>query len=146
MSTLPSLLIPMIRQRAAAVEQAVADVSDDALWTRPAPNVNPLGNLALHLAGNLMKYIALGVGGRDYVRDRAFEFQATGLPAAEVLERFRAAVDTVVDVLGSIEPASLDEPYAGPEFAGESRTRVLLHSVEHLGYHAGQAVLLAKLL
>ena len=144
--SLASSLIPMVEQRAAAVEQALCDLAPDRLWVRPAPSANPAGNLALHLAGNLMKYIALGIGGRPYTRDRAFEFQAVGLPLEEVMDPFLDAVSVVLSVLEDLDDASLDEPYGGPEFMGESKARVLLHSVEHLGYHAGQIVQLAKTL
>ena len=143
--TLARKLVPVVRQRAAAVEQAFADVNDATLWRRPAPGTNPMGNLVLHLAGNLMKYIARGVGGRSYERDRPFEFQATGLPRAEVLSRFREAVDAVVEVLDSVDAATLAESYEGPEFAGADKELVMLQSIEHLGYHTGQLVLLARL-
>lgn len=141
-----STLIPMIRQRAAAVEQALADLPDAALWERRAGVANPAGNLALHLAGNLMNYIGKGVGGREYDRNRPWEFHARDVPRDDVLSRFRDAVETAVSVLESVDDAALAEPYGGPEFAGHDKRRVVLHSVEHLGYHAGQLVLLAKLL
>ena len=143
--TLARKLVPVVRQRAIAVEQAVADVNDATLWHRPAPGANPMGNLVLHLAGNLMQYIARGVGGRAYDRDRPYEFQATGLPRDEILGRFREAVDAVIEVLDSVDAPAFAEPYEGPEFAGDDKERVMLHSIEHLGYHTGQLVLLARL-
>lgn len=143
--TLARKLVPVVRQRAAAVEQAVADVDDAVLWHRPAAGANPMGNLVLHLTGNLMKYIVRGVGGRPYERDRPFEFQATGLPREELMKGFMDATDAVVEVLGTVDADTLAEPYEGPEFAGEDRERVMLHSIEHLGYHTGQLVLLARI-
>ena len=143
--TLAEKMIPVVRQRAAAVEQAIDDVDDATLWSRLAPGVNPMGNLVLHLAGNLMKYIARGVGGRAYERDRPFEFQATGLPRATVLTRFREATQAVIEVLGSVDTATLEAPYEGSEFGGQDKQSVMLHSIEHLGYHTGQLTLLAKL-
>lgn len=146
MEALGRILSREIAQRAAAVEQALEDLSEAAVWKRPAPATNAAGNLALHVAGNLMKYVARGVGGRPFDRDRPAEFFATGLPRAEVLARFREAVRNAIEVLDAVSDADLDLPYEGPEFAGRPRRAVAIHSVEHLGYHTGQIVLTAKLL
>ena len=107
---------------------------------------SPLGPTDAISSGSPSLDIALGIGGRPYTRDRAFEFQAVGLPLEEVMDPFLDAVSVVLSVLEDLDDASLDEPYGGPEFMGESKARVLLHSVEHLGYHAGQIVQLAKTL
>ena len=136
-------LVPLISQRAAAVEQAVADVDDAELWQRPAPGANPMGNIVLHLAGNLMNYIVRGVGGVAYERDRPFEFEAEGVSRDEVLSRFRHAVGASTKVLEAVDEESLDRVYGGPEYQGVSNRTVLLRSLEHLGYHTGQLVLLA---
>jgi uncharacterized damage-inducible protein DinB len=146
MTTLGRRLIPVIRQRAAAVEAALVDLTDEQLWRRVTPTSNPVGNLILHLAGNLQTYIARGVGGRDYERDRPFEFQASDLPKAELAERFRAAVETVIEVLEGVSDTDLETPYQGSEYAGRDKASVALHSFEHLGYHTGQIAILSRIL
>ena len=139
-------LASMVMQRAAAVEQAVSDVDDEHLWRRLSPGTNAMGNLVLHLAGNLMNYIVSGVGGQAYERDRPREFEATMVPRSDLLAGFHAAVTATVDVIETTGQNVLDRPYCGPEYAGEDNRTVMLRSVEHLGYHTGQLVLMASVL
>jgi len=134
----------MVMQRATAVEQAVSDVGEEDLWRRLSPGTNSMGNLVLHLSGNLMNYIVSGVGGQPYERDRPREFEATMVPRDELLKQFRAAVTAAVHVIEDVEQAVLEHPYCGPEHAGEDNLTVMLRSVEHLGYHTGQLVLMAS--
>src|SRR5689334_17203796 len=58
----------------------------DRLWWRPNQDSNSVGNLLLHLNGNLRQWIVAGVGGETYARHRAEEFAAhEGRPASELL-------------------------------------------------------------
>src|SRR5262250_644972 len=58
----------------------------DKLWWRPNDDSNSVGNLLLHLNGNLRQWIVEGVGGEAYTRQRAEEFAAhEGRPASELL-------------------------------------------------------------
>lgn len=53
-------------------------LTEEQLWRRPSEAMNAIGNLVLHLAGNLGQYVVAGVGGADDVRDRPAEFAARG--------------------------------------------------------------------
>ena len=56
------------------VHELAAPLSDEQLWTRPFPYGNSVGNLILHLTGNLSTYIGAQIGGTGYVRNRPLEF------------------------------------------------------------------------
>ena len=135
-----------MEKRAAAVEQAVCDLDDAQLFSRVAPTTNTVGNLVLHLAGNIRTYLGAEVGGVPYERDRPFEFNATGVGRDELLARFREAVDVGLEVLGRLDESELAATIPDGEFAGTTKARLAVHVVEHLGYHAGQIVLLVKVL
>ncbi len=52
-------------------------LSDEQIWTRPYPYGNSIGNLVLHLTGNLNNYFGGEMGGTGYVRNRPLEFAET---------------------------------------------------------------------
>ena len=54
---------------------ALAQVTEKQIWWRPNPASNSIGNLLLHLAGNVRQHIISGCGGKDDVRTRSKEFQ-----------------------------------------------------------------------
>ena len=58
------------------IRAAVESLPDGALWSRPNAESNSVGNLLLHLAGNVRQWIVSGVGGATDLRNRAGEFQA----------------------------------------------------------------------
>lgn len=50
---------------------AVESLPADALWWRANDQSNSVGNLLMHLAGNIRQWIVSGVGGAPSTRDRA---------------------------------------------------------------------------
>jgi hypothetical protein len=55
--------------------------------------MNSIGNLLLHLTGNLQQWIVCGLGNQRSTRDRPSEFSAEArIPKAEVQERLRSVV------------------------------------------------------
>ena len=116
----------------------------DAIWRRDDDASNSIGNLLLHLSGNIRQWIVSGVGGAPDARQRSAEFGAReGEDGAALMERLLATVREADDVLASLDAQRL----------GERRTiqgrdvRVLdavYHVVEHFSMHTGQIILLAK--
>jgi len=70
-------------------------VSNEQIWARGAENENSIGNLVLHLCGNVRQWIVSGVGGEADVRDRDAEFAALGgADARELQDRIHFAQHT----------------------------------------------------
>jgi hypothetical protein len=68
-------------------------LTDEQVWSRPAEGVHSVGNLLLHLAGNVRQWLVAGLGGAPDRRDRPAEFAARGpLPRADLRDRLGAAV------------------------------------------------------
>ncbi len=126
-------------------ERALARLDDRTVWVRPKDGMNSVGNLVLHIDGNVRLFLGQGVGGVSYARDRRAEFDARGGKTVDelrsVLASLRALAHEVVD-------SSTDETLDAPSELGDydSKEEHLIHVVAHAGYHAGQAVLLSKLL
>ena len=114
--------------------------NESKLWAVSGDQKNSAGNIALHVCGNLMHYIAEGLGQSGYVRDRGAEFSER-VTRIELIERVRVCKMTVTAVLEALDDSILDEiyPAQAPERMGRVRSRTfLLHLIWHLGWHLGQ--------
>src|SRR5436190_13602487 len=90
---------------------AVDALPEDSLWWRANEQSNSVGNLLLHLNGNVRQWILGSVGGQPDVRHRAGEFAArTGPPAAALLADLDRTLDEVDRVLAALTDAVLLQP------------------------------------
>jgi uncharacterized damage-inducible protein DinB len=124
---------------------AVRALPADALWWRANDASNSVGNLLMHLAGNIRQWIVGGVGGESVERDRAGEFSARDGASAEVLlAELDAVLNDVDRVLSRLSEADLS---AARTIQGRDVTvlEALYHVVEHFALHLGQVVLIAKI-
>lgn len=127
------------------IERCVEKLSEEDLWWRPNERSNSVGNLLLHLAGNVRQWIVSGVGGADDVRQRQQEFdEREHLPGSVLMEQLRGALAEVDQVLASLEGDDLLEPrqIQGLEV---SVMDAVYHVVEHFSAHVGQIVYITKM-
>ena len=114
------------------------------MWWRPNEASNSIGNLVLHLCGNVTQWIIGGVGGRPYERHRQQEFdERTHIPARELLRRLRAVVEEADEVISGLDAKAL---LTSRQIQGYDVTvlEAVYHVVEHFGMHTGQIILLSK--
>jgi hypothetical protein len=70
------------------LKACVEPLNVDQIWWRPNEASNSVGNLILHLNGNLKQWIVTSFNREEDKRDRPAEFSAAGgLTAAELLNR-----------------------------------------------------------
>lgn len=127
------------------IRAALESLSEEDLWWRPNEASNSVGNLALHLAGNIRQWIVAGVGGAADQRHRPAEFaRREPLPRAELLATLTEAILAADGVIARTDPGALAElrPIQGREV---SVLQAIYHVVEHLAMHAGQIFYIAKL-
>lgn len=128
----------------AKISAAVRSMPAERLWWRANDTSNSVGNLLLHLTGNVRQWIVSGVGGAPDSRHRDEEFSAVdGTEAEPLLAGLRAACDEVDAVLARLTAESLGEPRM---IQGRETTvfSAVYHVVEHFSGHTGQIILLAK--
>ncbi|HJQ12183.1 MAG TPA: DinB family protein [Gemmatimonadaceae bacterium] len=117
----------------------------EAVWARPNPSSNSIGNLLVHLTGNVSEWILGGVGGRRITRNRAAEFaQQEGADAKTLLDGLEAVLREVDSVLAGLTETDLQRELV----IQDRKTTVLAaiyHVVEHFAMHSGQIILLTKL-
>lgn len=128
---------------------AVEALPADALWWRANEESNSVGNLLLHLDGNVRQWIVLGVGeeatSAPSRRDRAGEFAArSGPEAGELLARLEGTLREADRVLASLPPEALSSRRV---IQGEDVTvlEAIYHVVEHFSLHLGQIIWSAKM-
>jgi uncharacterized damage-inducible protein DinB len=126
------------------IRAAVDQMSDADLWWRPNESSNSIGNVMLHLAGNIRQWIVSGLGGAPDLRDRAAEFSRRDpLSRFELLALLTEAVLEADSVIARIDPASLGEARS---IQGRETTvlAAIYHVVEHFSTHVGQILYIAK--
>lgn len=126
------------------IRRSVEALPAEMLWWRPNEQSNSVGNLLLHLAGNVRQWIVGGVGGEPDVRDRAGEFSASeGMSAQELLAQLDQTLDEADAVLTRLRPEELG---ARCRIQGRDVTvlEALYQVVQHFALHLGQIILVAK--
>ena len=127
------------------IERCLGLLNDEQIWWRANDQSNSIGNLLLHLSGNVRQWIVCGLGDATDSRNRDSEFAQRGeIPRAELLDRLKRTVDEAVTVLARLDPDKLLEKrrIQGLEVAA---LEAVLHVVEHFSMHTGQIILLAKM-
>jgi uncharacterized damage-inducible protein DinB len=121
-------------------------LSEEQIWTKPYPYGNSIGNLLLHLTGNLSYYIGTEIGATGYVRNRPLEFAETSRIAKnELLKRFDKAIAVVVAVLQKQSESDWSAAYAGKGMdEADNRFSAFLHCAAHIYHHTGQIMYLIK--
>lgn len=126
------------------IERCLDRLSDADVWWRPNEASNSIGNLILHLCGNVTMWIIGGVGALPFERHRQLEFdERRKIPSAELRKRLRDVVEQADEVMSAVRA---DELLNRRRIQGYDVTvlEAIYHVVEHFGMHTGQIILLSK--
>jgi hypothetical protein len=116
------------------------------VWHRSHPSLNSVGNLILHLCGNVRQWVVAGLGGAPDTRDRPAEFSERGpVPKGELLRRLAAVVDEAAAVLGRQTAGALLKVrrVQGSDVTG---LEAVFDSVPHFRGHTQEIVHMTRLL
>jgi hypothetical protein len=82
------------------INHCLDQLTDEQVWWRPRQEMNSIGNLMLHLSGNVKQWIVSGLGNSADVRNRPAEFSQRGpIPKAELLKQLTRVVTEAKSVL-----------------------------------------------
>ena len=124
------------------IERCLKSLSDEQVWWRANPASNSIGNLLLHLNGNVRQWI---VGGVTVRRVRQQEFDERRIIARdELLSQLASTIVEADRVLARLAAESLSERR---QIQGKdvSVLEAVYHVVEHFSMHTGQIILLTKM-
>ncbi len=130
------------------IATCLGKLTEDQIWQRGGPHENSIGNLLLHLEGNIRQWILHGIAGQPDVRRRDDEFTLTpSMDSSAAFGNLTATLSEGRQVIATLPPARLTE-IIDPQPNGTWRHTTILVAiykvVSHLEYHVGQIVLLTK--
>ena len=92
------------------IERCLELLSDEQIWWRANPQSNSIGNLLLHLSGNVGQWILCGLGDVTDSRDRDSEFaQREVITRDELLDRLRQTLSEADATLAKFDTDKLLE-------------------------------------
>lgn len=128
------------------IETCLAKLTPEEIWARGGENENAIGNLVLHLCGNVRQWIVSGVGGKTDTRDRDAEFAARGgVSAEELAARLRQTAEEAAAAIAGLTPERLAAPLTIQGYR-VSGLEAVYHVVEHFSMHTGQILFATKML
>ena len=120
-------------------------LSEEDVWWRSHETNNSVGNLLLHLSGNVRQWIVSGIGGAPDSRQRPLEFSERNPIPKEILwSKLQDAVAEASQVLKTFPAGQLLERR---KIQGLDNTalQAIFHVVEHFSLHTGQIIYITKL-
>ena len=127
------------------IKHCLDQLNDEQLWWRSQPSLNSIGNLILHLCGNLRQWIVAGIGGASDVRNRPAEFAEQGpIPKEELVCRLEAVVAEAKGILARVDARQLAEVrrIQGFDVTGVA---AIFDSVPHFRGHTQEIVYMTRL-
>jgi hypothetical protein len=138
--------IRKLEQLLGRIRDCVGRLNTEQVWVRSGDHENAVGNLLLHLSGNLRQWIIAGIGGAPDERVRDREFSARGeLEPAELMRRLEITMAEAVAVLKGLSQKRLLETYQ-PQNYHVTILEGIYHVTEHFAEHTGQIIFATKLL
>lgn len=126
------------------MRSCVQSLSDEQVWWRPNPASNSIGNLLLHLNGNVGQWLVASFNRLDDRRDRPREFaERKQIPAAELLAQLDATMQQASSVLDRLTEKDLQATFQIQGYT-TSGLGAVYQVVEHFGLHYGQIVYITK--
>jgi uncharacterized damage-inducible protein DinB len=130
-----------IQQR---IHELLEPLSTEQLWTKPYSYGNSIGNLLLHLTGNLNHYVGARIAGTGYVRNRNREFTDATKPSKEkVLADFDQAIQITAATIRKQSPSDWVAEYSA-DTPSKDRFGVIMRMAAHASHHVGQIIYLRE--
>ncbi len=127
------------------IDRCLELLTDEQIWWRANPQSNSIGNLLLHLSGNVRQWIVCGVGGAKDERDREAEFAARNLISRGDL--MAGLQQTIVEADAALAKFDAGRLLDRRVIQGLDVTVLdaVFHVVEHFSMHTGQIIMMAKM-
>lgn len=162
---LNQIVLNEMNKQLTRIETCLNLLSDEQIWHRLKPNMNSIGNLCMHLAGNEYQHFVSGVGKTAFHRTRSAEFTINdGLSGEELIQLLKDVRQQSSGILENMTESDLDTSITihfsiedwntmmvRPDIETKSYysrdlETMLVQVCEHYSYHAGQIVVLTKLI
>ncbi len=124
----------------------VESLTDEQVWWRPNDSSNSIGNLILHLNGNVRQWLVASFNRLEDTRDRPREFnEREAMPGSALLVELGATIQEASEVLSRLGETDLLAPYEIQGYHVRGLDAVY-QVVEHFGLHYGQILYITKMI
>jgi len=123
---------------------ALSKVSEEQVWEKPNASLSSIGNLMLHICGNMTQYGIASLNETKDSRERELEFSTDGgYSKKELMDKLQT---TVTQVKSSFNAVSLERLLTTKQVQGFGFSGIgnIVHVVEHFSYHTGQIAFWVK--
>ena len=135
--------IRKLEQTTASITLCLGKLTEKQIWRRNHASENTIGNLVLHLCGNVQQWIGYSIGGDPDTRDRPAEFSATHLARPELEHKLVVTMAHALAILRQVPPQELDKVI--PTQNGQATALEAIYQVVgHFQQHAGQIIFATK--
>ena len=136
----------LLQQYWPRLKECVESLSDEQVWWRPNDASNSIGNLVLHLNGNVRQWLIASFKHLEDARNRPTEFnQRESIPRSKLIELLDATMQEASTVFAEITEENLAACF---EIQGYKVTglEAVYQVIEHFGLHYGQIAYVTKML
>ena len=127
------------------VSHCLDQLTEEQLWWRPREEMNSIGNLLLHLTGNIRQWVVSGLGTAKDIRDRPAEFsQRVPIPKAVMLDQLARVITEAKSALAQRTAAEMLVTRRIQEF-DVTGWQALFDCVPHFKGHTQEIILLTRL-
>jgi uncharacterized damage-inducible protein DinB len=136
----------LLQQYWPRLKGCVESLTDEQLWWRPNDACNSIGNLLLHLNGNVRQWLVTSFSRLEDSRNRPAEFnQRESISASALIDQLGATIQQAAEVLTRL---TRDDLLAQYEIQGYkvSGLDAVYQVVEHFAMHYGQVLYIVKTL
>ena len=126
------------------IEKCLTRLDEKEVWLKPNANSNSVGNLILHLEGNIRQYILSGIKGDKDTRTRDLEFSTVSEDIHKAMDRLR---NTILDCNACVTKLKIEVLTETRSVQGFDLTvlSIIIHVIEHFSYHVGQITFFTKM-
>jgi len=140
-------LAALFRRDLTRLLQELEATPAEHLWATLPGTGNSVGNLALHLEGNLREFIGRQLGNVPYHRERPLEFSSRDVPKEELIRRLGEVESLIPGILGQLGVEVWESVYPSIIWGVPLSTQqTVLSLYAHLNYHLGQVDYLRRIL
>jgi uncharacterized damage-inducible protein DinB len=136
--------ISVIEKNTPKITKCLDQLTEEQIWLRPNEASNSIGNILLHLCGNIRQYIISALGNQPDIRERDKEFSARDGYNKEALQnKLMTTLEQAVNIIRNIDENRLLKIYSvqGFEYSGIG---IIMHVTEHYSHHTGQVIFWTK--